>query len=106
MTTTLVCADCGKPVERTFDDDFQHVTRADGLACTVSPVRPVRAMDDLDALRYAAETRAILANAGRTDLAGRAWNLLCPQGVPLQVRYDALVQAGYPFRQRGQEAGQ
>ena len=41
-TTTLVCADCRKPVERTFDDDFQHVTLADGLACTVYPVRPVR----------------------------------------------------------------
>ena len=42
-TTALVCADCRKPVERTFDDDFQHVTLADGVACTVYPVRPVRA---------------------------------------------------------------
>lgn len=41
-TTTLVCASCGKPVERTFDDDFQHGTTADGVACTAWPVVPVR----------------------------------------------------------------
>ena len=39
--TILVCADCGKPAERTFDDDFQHTTLADGVACTVWPVVPV-----------------------------------------------------------------
>lgn len=40
--TVLVCASCGKPVERTFDDDWQHTTLDDGLACTTWPVRPVR----------------------------------------------------------------
>lgn len=38
----LVCAAGRKPVERCFDDDYQHATRDDGLACTVYPVLPVR----------------------------------------------------------------
>jgi hypothetical protein len=41
-TTALVCASCAKAVERTADDDFQHATTADGLACTAWPVVPVR----------------------------------------------------------------
>jgi hypothetical protein len=60
-------------------------------------------MDDLDepdALRYACETRAILEKAGRRDLADNAWDKLCPSGVPLRVRYSALVMAGYPFPPR------
>ncbi len=43
-----VCAGCGKPVERTFDDDFQHATVDDGLACTAWPVRPARAETEAD----------------------------------------------------------
>jgi hypothetical protein len=39
----LVCASCRRPVERTFDDDFQHESVDDGLACTAWPVRPARA---------------------------------------------------------------
>jgi len=39
----LVCASCGKPVERCFDDDFQHESLDDGLACTAWPVRPAAA---------------------------------------------------------------
>ena len=55
-------------------------------------------MDELDALRIASESRAILAKAGRDDLADAAWNAMCPHGVPIQARCDALVMAGYPFR--------
>lgn len=55
-------------------------------------------MDELDALRIASEARAILARAGRDDLADAAWNAMCPHGVLIQVRCDALVLAGYPFR--------
>jgi hypothetical protein len=54
-------------------------------------------MDELDALRYAAEARTILAKAGRRDLADLTWCALLPDGVPLKVRRDALIQAGYPF---------
>lgn len=54
-------------------------------------------MDELDALDRVAQMRAILANAGRRDLADLAWSQLCPRGVPVQVRYDALRMAGYPF---------
>lgn len=52
-------------------------------------------MDELDALTRVAEIRAILANAGRWDLADLAWNEMCPSGVPLTVRRDALRMAGY-----------
>jgi hypothetical protein len=38
MAAGLMCAACGKPVERTFDDDWQHVVTADGVACTVYPI--------------------------------------------------------------------
>jgi hypothetical protein len=54
-------------------------------------------MDELDALRYAAEARTILAKAGRDDLAGLVWSALLPDGVPITIRRDALRQAGYPF---------
>jgi hypothetical protein len=36
-----VCTSCGKPVERTFDDDWQHAVTADGVACTAWPVKAV-----------------------------------------------------------------
>jgi hypothetical protein len=29
----MVCADCGKPVERDFDGDFTHTSTDDALAC-------------------------------------------------------------------------
>jgi hypothetical protein len=44
----LVCASCAAPVERTFDDDFQHESVPDGLACTAWPVRPARAEAEAD----------------------------------------------------------
>lgn len=56
--------------------------------------------DELGALTRIAEMRAILARAGRWDLADLAWRELCPSGVPLQVRHDALRMAGYPFGAR------
>ena len=56
--------------------------------------------DELDALNRIAEMRAILARAGRWDLADIAWRQLCPSDVPLQVRHDALRMAGYPFGAR------
>jgi hypothetical protein len=42
VTTVLVCVSCAKPVERTFDDDWQHVTTVDGVACTAWPVTAAR----------------------------------------------------------------
>lgn len=53
--------------------------------------------DELDALTRVAEMRTILARAGRQDLADLAWAQLCPSGVPLRVRHNALTMAGYPF---------
>jgi hypothetical protein len=44
----LVCASCRRPVERTLDDDWQHVTVDDGLACAAWPVRPARAEAEAD----------------------------------------------------------
>lgn len=62
------------------------------------------AIDALDALTRIAEMRAILARAGRWDLADLAWVQLCPADVPLQVRHDALKMAGYPFGARPGES--
>lgn len=39
----LVCESCGKPVERTFDDEYQHTTTQAGVSCTVYPVVAVLA---------------------------------------------------------------
>lgn len=44
-----------------------------------------------------AETRAILAGAGRRDLAGMAWGQMLPQGILMRDRHAALVAAGYDF---------
>lgn len=51
--------------------------------------------DELDALTRIAEMRTILTRAGRRDLGNLAWNELCPVGVPLVVRRDALRMAGW-----------
>jgi hypothetical protein len=48
MPRPLVCASCRRPVERTLDDDFQHESVPDGLACTAWPVRPARAEAEAD----------------------------------------------------------
>jgi hypothetical protein len=45
MTTTPTCDSCRKPVERTSDDDFQHASTDDGLACTAWPVLAARTGD-------------------------------------------------------------
>jgi hypothetical protein len=42
VTPALVCAACGKPVEATFDDEWQHTTTDDALACREWPVLPAR----------------------------------------------------------------
>jgi len=55
-------------------------------------------VDVLDGLRKVCEARTILEKAGRHDLAEWVWGNLCPEGVPIRVRHDALVMAGYPFR--------
>lgn len=51
-------------------------------------------MDELGALTRVAEIRAILANAGRWDLADWVWGELCPP-VPMLLRMQACRQAGY-----------
>jgi hypothetical protein len=38
----LVCAACGKPVEATFDDEWQHETTEADLACREYPIIPAR----------------------------------------------------------------
>ncbi len=65
----------------------------------------LRGMDELDALTRVCEMRAILAKAGRWDLADLAWNELCPTGVPIRVRHAALVQAGYVAKDHPSMAG-
>lgn len=37
----MVCASCSEPVERTFDDEWQHAATDAGLACTAWPVSAV-----------------------------------------------------------------
>ena len=54
--------------------------------------------DALDWLRKVCEARTILEKAGSHDLAEWVWGNLCPEGVPIRVRHDALTMAGYPFR--------
>lgn len=58
-----------------------------------------------DAVRLAAETRAILAAAGRPDLADAAWRALCPLSVPDDQRIAALYAAGYRPAPRADQAG-
>lgn len=55
---------------------------------------------ELEDLARVAEMRAVLARAGRWDLADLAWRELCPRGILLQARHDALNAAGYPFGAR------
>jgi hypothetical protein len=55
------------------------------------------AAGEFDALTRVAQMRATLARAGRWDLADLAWRELCPRGILLQARHDALKAAGYPF---------
>jgi hypothetical protein len=54
-------------------------------------------IERLPTLTDVAEIRAILAGAGRRDLADMAWGHLLPEGTLVRDRRDALAAAGYGF---------
>jgi hypothetical protein len=91
VTPALVCAACGKPVEATFDDEWQHAATDDALACREWPVLPARSAAYVNSRAGKEPTMGQYDGQTDTELEARADDLY----EQIMAGFDSLPPATY-----------